>query len=58
MIGIGKGGQREVQTTMMSLYACYLKRGEGTVFDFGCASSLCPELGQGLCNLNGLLPRN
>ena len=23
MIGIGKGGQRAVQTTMMSRYACY-----------------------------------
>ena len=30
MIGIGKGGQRAVQTTMMSRYVCYLKRpGEG-----------------------------
>jgi DNA-damage-inducible protein D len=24
MIGIGKGGQRAVQTVMMSCYACYL----------------------------------
>jgi hypothetical protein len=35
MIGIGKGGLRAVQTTMMSRYACYLKRGEETIYDFG-----------------------
>jgi hypothetical protein len=34
------------------------KRGFGTVSDFGCTSSLCPELSKGLRNLNGLLPRN
>ena len=34
------------------------KRGQGTFSNFGCTSSLCPELSKGLRNLNGLLPRN
>ena len=33
-------------------------QGQETISDFGCTSSLGPELGKGLRNLNGLLPRH
>jgi|GEM_PF-4882465 hypothetical protein len=34
MIGIGKGGLRAVQTTMICCYACYLERCQGNDLRF------------------------
>ncbi len=42
----GRSGKRGQETG---------KQGQGTIPDFGCTSSLGPELGKGLRNLNGLL---